>query len=63
MTSEQLRAKWKISRKLMDNLIRQPGFPAVKVGKKKILIPADKLQAWIDHGGLTEGKDCNSQSA
>lgn len=52
ITKTQLCKKMKISRPTADSLVRQPGFPAVKVGKRKILIPVDKLQEWIERGGL-----------
>lgn len=37
-----------ISRKLAYQLVRQDDFPAVRVGKKRIVIPTTKLKEWIN---------------
>ena len=52
LTIRQVKEKWKLSNQLIYNLIKQPGFPVCRVGRKKVLIPADKLQIWIDNGGI-----------
>ena len=36
-----------ISRATAYNLIKQPGFPALRISKRKILIPKDRLLKYI----------------
>lgn len=37
-----------ISRKLAYQLVRRDGFPAVRVGKKRLVIPRDRLIQWLN---------------
>ena len=50
LTVKQLQQQLKLSKQGAYNLVNRPDFPTVRAGKK-ILIPADKLQAGIDKGG------------
>ena len=52
LTVEQLQERLKLSRQGAYALCKKPGFPVCRVGRK-VLIPADRLQAWIDKGGTT----------
>jgi hypothetical protein len=36
-----------ISRATAFALVKEPGFPAIRVGKKRIIIPKDRLMDWI----------------
>ena len=40
-----------VSRATAFNLTKVPGFPAIRIspGGKRIIIPKDKLQAWIEN--------------
>ena len=38
-----------VSRGTALNLTREPGFPAIRVGPKRIVIPRDKFMSWIDN--------------
>ena len=42
-----------VSRGTALNLTREPGFPAIRVGPKRIVIPRDKFIAWIDNQSET----------
>lgn len=37
-----------VSKTTIYNLVKQPGFPAIKLGPKKIVIPKNNLLAWIE---------------
>ncbi len=37
-----------VSRSVAYKLVRQPGFPSIRVGEKRIVIPRDKFKEWID---------------
>ncbi len=50
LTVKQLQQQLKLSKHGAYNLVKDPDFPTVRIGRK-ILIPADKLQLWIDNGG------------
>ena len=50
LTVKQLQQQLKLSKQGAYNLVNRPDFPTVRIGRK-ILIPADKLQRWIDKGG------------
>lgn len=52
VTVKQLQAILHLSANGAYMLCRQPGFPVIRVGRK-ILIPADRLQEWINGGGTT----------
>ena len=42
-------AEWLgISRPTAYGLVRQDGFPAIRVSERRIVIPVDKLEEWID---------------
>lgn len=36
-----------ISRNAMYDLIKQEGFPAIRVSEKRIVIPAEALEKWL----------------
>ena len=38
-----------VSRGTALSLTKQPGFPAIRVGPKRIVIPRDKFVDWIDN--------------
>lgn len=38
----------RISRQSAYELLRSDGFPTLKVGKKRIMVPKEKFLAWID---------------
>ncbi len=38
-----------ISRPIAYKLIKQEGFPAIKVGDRRILIPVEALRAWLNN--------------
>ncbi len=50
LTVRELQELLSLSKQAAYNLAKSPGFPVCRAGKK-ILIPADKLQLWIDKGG------------
>lgn len=50
LTMQQVQKKMKLCKQSAYNLIHMDGFPVCRVGRK-ILVPADKLQRWIDEGG------------
>lgn len=29
-------------------LVRQPGFPAIRIGKRKIIVPIEALENWMN---------------
>ena len=60
LTVKQLQEQLKLSKQGAYNLVNRPDFPTVRAGKK-ILIPADKLQQWIDKGGTTSENQRLSQ--
>ncbi len=31
------------------SLINSEGFPSIRIGKKKLIVPKDKLLTWIDN--------------
>jgi excisionase family DNA binding protein len=37
-----------VSRSVAYKLVRQPGFPSIRVGEKRIVIPRDKFKEWIE---------------
>ena len=37
-----------VSRTVAYKLVRQPGFPSIRVGEKRIVIPRDKFKEWLD---------------
>jgi excisionase family DNA binding protein len=37
-----------VSRTVAYKLVRQPGFPSIRVGEKRIVIPRDKFKEWIE---------------
>jgi len=37
-----------ISRKLAYDLVKQEGFPAIKIGGKRIVVPRDLFIQWIN---------------
>ena len=50
LTVKDMYQRLNISRQQGYILVHRKGFPSFRVGKK-ILIPADKLQKWIEEGG------------
>jgi len=46
-TRKELGLAMGVSRSKVDQLIKEPGFPAIKLGKS-IVIPRDRLKAWMD---------------
>ena len=38
-----------ISRTKAYQLVKEPGFPALRLGPKRIVIPEDKLLHWLEH--------------
>ncbi len=45
---EQVAELLGISRKVAYELTRQPGFPVVRVGEKRLVIPRDRFLQWLD---------------
>ncbi len=43
-----------VSKKVAYDLARQDGFPAVRVGEKRIIVPRDLLRQWLENqaGGI-----------
>ena len=37
-----------VSRTVAYKLVRQPGFPSIRVGEKRIVIPKSKFIEWMD---------------
>jgi len=50
LTVKEVQQKFGLSKQGAYNLVNRPDFPTVRAGRK-ILIPADRLQAWMDKGG------------
>ena len=44
-----------ISRAGVYELVKEKGFPSLTIGSR-ILVPRDKLMAWIDEKSLSDGK-------
>lgn len=36
-----------ISRKVAYDLARQPGFPVVRIGEKRLIVPRELLRNWL----------------
>jgi excisionase family DNA binding protein len=45
---EQLAEALGISRATAFKLVKEESFPAVRVGKKRIIVPKDKLFEWLN---------------
>ena len=45
---EQMAKVLGVSRKVAYNLVKRKGFPAVRVGEKRIVIPRDRLIEWLN---------------
>ena len=45
---EQMAKVLGVSRKVAYNLVKRKDFPAVRVGKKRIIIPRDRLIEWLN---------------
>lgn len=37
-----------VSRPVLDNLMREPDFPVVRIGARRVFINREKLDEWID---------------
>ncbi|MBQ8248521.1 MAG: helix-turn-helix domain-containing protein [Clostridia bacterium] len=37
-----------ISRPVAYELTKREGFPAIRIGERRIIIPVDKLNEWLD---------------
>ena len=37
-----------LSRASCYSLVKQPGFPAVRVGRRKIIVPKNRLIEWLE---------------
>ena len=37
-----------ISRATAFKLVKDPDFPVVRIGKKRLVVPKDKLLSWLD---------------
>jgi excisionase family DNA binding protein len=56
MTVKELQTRLGISKPFAYKLVREPGFPAVRAGKK-ILIPVSGFNDWMRKGGTQIDKD------
>ena len=45
---EDVAAVLGISRKVAYGLAKQKGFPAVRVGERRLVIPRDRFLQWLD---------------
>lgn len=45
---DELAAQLGISRPLAYELTRREGFPSVRLGERRIVIPVDGLKRWLD---------------
>lgn len=45
---DELATQLGISRPLAYELTRREGFPAVRLGERRIVIPVDNLKRWLD---------------
>lgn len=48
LTVNQVAKLLGVSRRVAYNLMRQRGFPSVRVGEKRIIIPRDHFLRWLD---------------
>ena len=49
MTVDELQDVLGINHNGVYELVRKPGFPAVRVSKKRIIIPRDRFLQWLDN--------------
>jgi len=49
LNAEELAEKLGIGRNTVYTLLRQDGFPKIRIGKKRILIPVSALNDWLLH--------------
>ncbi len=54
LTANELAGALGISRAGAYALIHSKGFPTLRIGKR-LMVPKDKLTAWIDHSTQSEG--------
>ncbi len=54
LTAVELAGALGISRAGAYALIHSKGFPTLRIGKR-LMVPKDKLAAWIDHSTQSEG--------
>ena len=50
---DELATQLGISRPLAYELTRRDGFPAVRLGERRIVIPLDGLKRWLDSQSKT----------
>ena len=55
LTVREVQQMLRLSKNVVYNLVNQPDFPSVRIGRK-ILIPVGKLKEWIDKGGTKKVK-------
>lgn len=48
LRAEDIAEILRISRQSAYELLNSDGFPTLKVGKKRIMVPKEKFVAWID---------------
>lgn len=46
-----------ISRQVAYDLTKRPGFPAIRVSDRRIVIPTDKLHEWLDREASKEWRE------
>lgn len=47
LTLTEFQKMYKVSKYNTTQLLKDPNFPAVKVGEKRVYIPIDRLEAWF----------------
>ena len=53
MSVEEMRRELSLGKNLAYELVRTPGFPSIKIGKK-IIVPRAGLERWLEQN---EGKE------
>lgn len=45
---EEMAARLGISRSVAYQLVKEPDFPAIRVGGRRLIIPVKSLERWLD---------------
>lgn len=55
LSIDEMAAALGISRPVAYELARRDGFPAVRVGERRLIVPVDALRRWLDAQAGVEG--------
>ena len=54
LTAAEAAEALQVSKPVLYELCKQPGFPVIRVGRK-VLIPRDRLREWVNAQGAEAG--------